>query len=216
MFHPLPSVKVVKIDGQPVMCALCAFLMNFLHLLPLSPSFLSHTLIFLDRFLSFSSLQHLYPFIISISPLGLSSIVMAVLFLSPLTCFVEHGTREEFSTTGSSLTPFDPCSQLSLHALLSLSSSSSSFFFFFSPVHPTLGSDLTNFFLPGKTSIVPNLVYSSVVSDHCTIRQWLFLYEIQTPCIFQRIIRPKLLAFFNLSSDPNSIHFSIKFLPNIR
>jgi hypothetical protein len=35
--------------------------------------------------------------------------------MSPLTCFVEHGTREEFSTTRSSLTPFGPCLQLGPH-----------------------------------------------------------------------------------------------------
>jgi hypothetical protein len=35
--------------------------------------------------------------------------------MSPLTCFVEHGTWEEFSMTGSSLTPFGPCSQLGPH-----------------------------------------------------------------------------------------------------
>jgi hypothetical protein len=42
-----------------------------------------------------------------------------------------------------------------------------SFLFFFQSIL-RVESDLTNFFLPRKTSIVPSLVYSSVVSDHCT------------------------------------------------
>jgi hypothetical protein len=63
MFRPLPSVKVVKIDNQPIMCASRAFLMNFLPLLPSSPSFLSYS-ISLSLSLSLSSLQHLYPSLI--------------------------------------------------------------------------------------------------------------------------------------------------------
>jgi len=117
-------------------------------LIPLTQSHLSRLL----------SLSYLYNIFIPLSSLYLHCASppssWLFFFLSPLTCFVEHGTREEFSTTGSSLTPFDPCSQLGPHARLSLSSSSFSFFFFFS-VHPTRGINQTSpiFFYLGKPSL---------------------------------------------------------------
>jgi hypothetical protein len=73
MFRPLLLVRMVKIDNQPVLCTSRAFLMNFLPLLPSSPLFLSHSLSF-SIACSLSSLQHLYPSLISVFPLGLSSL----------------------------------------------------------------------------------------------------------------------------------------------
>jgi hypothetical protein len=113
MFRPFSSVRVIKIDGQPIMCASRAFLMNFLSLLPSSPSFLSHSLIFLDRLLSLISTTSLFLSHLCISTGPLLHRHGCSFFMSPLACFEEHGTREEFSTTGYSLTPFGPCSQLS-------------------------------------------------------------------------------------------------------
>jgi hypothetical protein len=115
IFRHLPSVKVIKIDDQAVICTSRIFLMNFLPLLPSSPSFLSHSLIFLDHLLSLISTTSLSLSHLCISTGPLLHRHDCSFFMSPLTCFVEHGTREEFSTTGSSLIPFGPCSQLGPH-----------------------------------------------------------------------------------------------------